>query len=96
MTSVDENNSSVRDPKDLKNITNDIQTSLNQINSLRDILYNTIQSFDDFSKFRQTLDKLLYDYEKTVFILNKKLQDSLFKMKILMNYYFKMKYQILK
>ena len=77
MTSVDENNSSVRDPKDLKNITNDIQTSLNQINSLRDILYNTIQSFDDFSKFRQTLDKLLYDYEKTVFILNKKLQDSL-------------------
>jgi hypothetical protein len=77
MTSVDENNSSVRDPKDLKNITNDIQTSLNQINSLRDILYNTIQSFDDFSKFRQTLDKLLYDYEKTVFTLNKKLQDSL-------------------
>ena len=35
MTSVDENNSSVRDPKDLKNITNDIQTSLNQINSLK-------------------------------------------------------------
>ena len=77
MNSVDENNSSVRDVKDIKNFSNDIQTSLNQINSLRNILYNTIQSFDDFGKFRQTLDKLLYEYEKTVFMINKKLQDIL-------------------
>ena len=77
MNSVDENNSSVRDVKDIKNFSNDIQTTLNQINSLRNILYNTIQSFDDFGKFRQTLDKLLYEYEKTVFMINKKLQDIL-------------------
>ena len=77
MNSVDENNSSVRDVKDIKNFSNDIQTSLNQINSLRNILYNTIQSFDDFGKFRQTLDQLLYEYEKTVFMINKKLQDIL-------------------
>lgn len=77
MNSVDENNSSIRDVKDIKNFSNDIQTTLNQINSLRNILYNTIQSFDDFGKFRQTLDKLLYEYEKTVFMINKKLQDIL-------------------
>ena len=77
MNSVDENNSSVRDVKDIKNFSNDIQTTLNQINSLRNILYNTIQSFDDFGKFRQTLDQLLYEYEKTVFMINKKLQDIL-------------------
>ena len=77
MNSVDENNSSVRDVKDIKNFSNDIRTTLNQINSLRNILYNTIQSFDDFGKFRQTLDKLLYEYEKTVFMINKKLQDIL-------------------
>ena len=53
-------------------ISSQIDTSLSQIASIRSILYSNIQSYDDFTKMRQSLTQVLYETETSIsFLLNK-------------------------
>jgi hypothetical protein len=61
--------------KMIQNLSSNIETSLNQLESIRSMLFNTIQSFEDFINIRSDLDKILYDYETNVFMINKKVKE---------------------
>ena len=61
--------------KMIQNLSSNIETSLNQLGSIRSMLFNTIQSFEDFINIRSDLDKILYDYETNVFMINKKVKE---------------------
>ncbi len=61
--------------KMIQNLSSNIETTLNQLESIRSMLFNTIQSFEDFINIRSDLDKILYDYETNVFMINKKVKE---------------------
>ena len=61
--------------KMIQNLSSNIETSLNKLESIRSMLFNTIQSFEDFINIRSDLDKILYDYETNVFMINKKVKE---------------------
>ena len=61
--------------KMIQNLSSNIETSLNQLESIRSMLFNTIQSFEDFINIRSDLDKILYDYETNVFMIDKKVKE---------------------
>ena len=61
--------------KMIQNLSSNIETTLNQLESIRSMLFNTIQSFEDFINIRCDLDKILYEYETNVFMINKKVND---------------------
>ena len=56
-------------------LSSQIDTSIAQIASIRSMLFSNIQCYDDFTKLRQSLGKILYETETSISFLLKKVAE---------------------
>ena len=62
----------------IASLTSQVEASINQLNSIRALVYNSVQSFEDFTKIRQKLSQILYEYETNITLVIKKVNEIMF------------------